>query len=345
MRQILTKLLKAPIWILALVTPAKSFRDNPVIGSRILNALGLHIVRILLARALVWLRWLLLAPTVGKRIRQSLHRDGFVVIENFISPEAVADIRQEIKDHQGETRQMIQGDTATQRFLLDADNLARKPALSNTINGKSFKRALRYVAASLNPPLLYIQRIRNGIQGKRPDPQKNMHADTFHPTMKAWLFLEDVTQDKGPFTYVRGSNRMTWKRLKWEYTRSLTARKNPDGYSEKGSFRATDEDLAQMGLPAPEGITAKAGTLVIADTNGFHGRGQAKEGQSRLEIWAYSRPTPFNPLPGFPFKWLDTLQMSVLKSHWRRKDTEATRKNSRASWHLIPASEMTDLDK
>ena len=345
MQKILNAILKSPLWVLALLTPAKSFRDNPVIGSRLLNTLGLHLVRIVIARAFVWLRWLLLAPMVSRQTRQAFHRDGFLVIENAISAEAIFAIREEIKSHQGETRQMIQGDTATQRFLLDAENLADKPILASTIAETGFRRPLRYAAASMNPPLLYIQRIRNGILGKKPDPQKNMHADTFHPTMKAWLFLEDVTAEKGPFTYVRGSNRMTWKRLKWEYIRSLTARKKPDGYSEKGSFRATEEDLKQMGLPAPEGISAKAGTLVIADTNGFHGRGQAIEGQSRLEIWAYSRPTPFNPLPGFPFRWLDRLQMSILQSHWHRKDADAAHKNSRASWHLIPASEMTDLNE
>ena len=337
-------IIKIPIWLVSLLTPAKSFRDNPVIGSRTLNTLGLHVFRILLARIFVWLRWIILSPLVEKAKRQQFHREGFMVFEDFISPEQVSDIRREIRNHSGETRQMIQGDTATQRFLLDDANLAHKPALATVTKSKILRRALSYGAASLNPPLLYIQRIRNALNSGKPDPQKNMHADTFHPTMKAWLFLEDVTADKGPFTYVRGSNRMTWARLKWEYKRSLKARQNPDGYSEKGSFRATADDLTQMGLPVPEGLTAKAGTLVVADTNGFHGRGQAKASESRLEIWAYSRPTPFNPLPGFPFKWLDRVQMSVLKSHWRRKDTQAAHRNSKASWHLIPANQMTDLE-
>lgn len=342
--QALRNILLIPVWLLALLTPAKSFRTNPIIGSVTLNRLGLHVARVLLARALVWIRWGLLAFLIDTKHRKQFHTDGFMVLENFVDEETISKLRNEVQNHRGETRQMLQGDTATQRFLLDSEGLKEKPALANITSLPSFLNLLHYGAASLMPPLLYIQRIRNGQQKAGSDPQKNMHSDTFHPTMKAWLFLEDVPPEKGPFTYVRGSNKLTWARLRWEYCRSVTARANPDGYSEKGSFRASADDLAAMHLPEPAGLAVKAGTLVVANTNGFHGRGKAQDGCSRLEIWAYSRPTPFNPFPGLPFEWISQLQMKVLKAHWRRKDQQAARKNSRASWHLIAADEMTDFD-
>ncbi len=344
MMNFLKNLALLPIRILSVLTPAKSFRDNPVIGSVILNGLGLHVFRVILARAVVQLRWWFLAPICPRKLRETFRQNGFMVVENFISTEDLKKIRSEVKNHSGETRQMLQGDTATQRFLLDPGNMEDKPCLKALTESRRLQNLLRYSAAKLTPPLLYIQRIRNSIRETGADPQKNMHADTFHPTMKAWLFLEDVTEAKGPFTYVQGSNRMTWRRLRWEYRRALVAKNQPDGYSEKGSFRATEQDLAEMDLPNPRGLTLEAGTLVIANTNGFHGRGQAASNQSRLEIWAYARPSPFNPLPGLPFKSFSNLQMSVLKAHWRRKDKQAALKKSRASWHLIPAKKMTDFD-
>lgn len=340
----LKTVLMIPVWLASLVTPAKSFKSNPVIGSHFLNTCGLHIVRVLLARGFVWLRWFLLSPLMPRGARKQFHCDGFVVIEEFLPQDKINALRHEISTHKGECRQMVQGDTATQRFLLNNANLDGKPALSSLVHEGKLLRLLQYGAASLMPPLLYIQRIRNGHMPTGSDPQKNMHADTFHPTMKAWLFLEDVTPAHGPFTYVRSSNKLTTKRLNWEYQRSLTAKSNPDGYSEKGSFRANANDLKAMGLPAPEGLAVKAGTLVIANTNGFHGRGKAEAGASRLELWAYSRPNPFNPLPGFPFAWISHLQMRLLEGYWRRQDAVAARKNSRASWHLIPAEEMTDFE-
>lgn len=167
-----------------------------------------------------------------------------------------------------------------------------------------------------------------------------MHADTFHPTIKAWLFLEDVTVDKGPFTYVPGSQRLTLKRLRWEYGRSVHAARMQDKYSEKGSLRADDTALAEMGLPAPKGITAKAGTLVIANTNGFHGRGQAADDASRLELWAYSRHNPFSVWPGVPLDIVLRLKYKIMQWNWRRLDKRAERRNSTASWHLIKADKM-----
>lgn len=338
-----SRIIMWPVWLLAIFTSAKSFRDNPVIGSRHLNRLGLHVGRVLLARGITWFRWLLLTPFASRSFRRQLHQNGFAVVENFISAGEIQAIRDEIVGHTGETRQMLQGNTATQRILLDAETLENKPVLGKLSRSRRLLNPLAYAAAKLTPPLLYIQRIRNGIQDGSADPQKTMHADTFHPTMKAWLFLEDVTPEKGPFTYVRGSHKMTRARLTWEYRKSQTAALVPDGYSEKGSFRAGPDDLAAMGLQAPEGICAKAGTLVIANTNGFHGRGKAGDNQSRLEVWAYARPSPFNPLPGLPSATVGKLQMAVLKAFWRRRDRIASKRNSRASWHLIDASEMTDM--
>lgn len=332
-----------PIWIIALFTPAKSFRNNPVIGSKVLNTLGLHVLRLLIARTVTWARWTYLAPLMSESERFEFHRQGYLVLEDFLDEGSIKAIREEVAAHTGEVRQMTQGNTATQRILMDTEALDGKPELNELNGSMSLQARLRYAAANISYPLMYVQRIRNGHQDGGVDPQKTMHADTFHPTMKAWLFLEDVTEEMGPFTYVKGSNRLTWKRLAWEYKRSITARETPDGYSEKGSFRATPEDLREMNLPNPLGLSVKAGTLVIANTNGFHGRGAAQEGQSRLELWAYARPSPFNPLPGIPGSVWSTIKMGALKRFWRHKDKSAAKRNSKASWHVIPANEMTDF--
>ncbi|MBV1901374.1 MAG: phytanoyl-CoA dioxygenase family protein [Kordiimonadaceae bacterium] len=338
-------LLKLPYWVISPLTQAKSFKANPVIGSRILNLLGLHILRIIVARASMHFRWMLLSPMMPKKYRAAFHRDGFVVIENFISADDVKTLNREVASHTGPVREMMQGNTATQRFLLDANTLKHAPRLTSICQSPTLKRYLNYTGAKIAAPLLYVQRIRNGlpgkpVQGDGTDPQKNMHSDTFHPCMKAWLFFEDVTEDMGPFTYVPGSNRLTIKRLKWEYNRSIKAAGMTDKYSEKGSLRASPEDLKEMGLPAPTGITAKAGTLVIANTNGFHGRGAATEGASRLELWAYSRHNPFNPFPGIFVPFAKAIKNKAMHVFWDRADKKAQKKSAKASWYLIDPSDM-----
>ncbi|WP_417451119.1 phytanoyl-CoA dioxygenase family protein [Kordiimonas sp.] len=299
-------------------------------------------IRVLTARLVTHIRWGLLHRKMPCGLRQAYTRDGYCIVPGFLDEKTLSRIKEELCSVTGEARQMVQGNTATQRILLDSAFLAPRPHLSHLANDRKFGNLLSYAGAKAVAPLLYIQRIRNGYHEGGADPQKTMHSDTFHPTMKAWLFLTDVEDRHGPFTYVKGSHKLTLARFRWEYRRSCTAGTLHDGYSEKGSFRANAEDLNAMGLPSPEGITAKAGTLVIANTNGFHGRGQAENGEGRTEIWAYSRHNPFNPLPGFGLKAVGHLEHFFLKAYWRFKDKQAKKRGVPSSWHLIDAQDMLD---
>ncbi|UTW54883.1 phytanoyl-CoA dioxygenase family protein [Kordiimonas sp. SCSIO 12610] len=338
--QIISKIYMLPIWFFGLFGQSKSFKANPIIGSRLLNILGLHILRVVLAHIAAHIRWFFLKPMMDEDEREAYHRDGFVLVPDFIDEETIQAITDKFDAMDVHPRQMVQGNTYTQRILLDDKVLQQSSPLSEVVNDSRLQDRLFYTGAKWHRPLMYIQRIRNGFVDGKKDPQKTMHSDTFHPTMKAWLFLQDVEQKHGPFTYVKGSHRLSLKRLKWEYRRSIQAGNISDGYSEKGSFRADAQDLEEMELAAPKGITVKAGTLVIANTNGFHGRGQANDGESRIEIWAYSRHNPFNILPGFGSKLMANIEQWGLQQFWLYKDRQAAKNISRASWHLIDADEM-----
>src|SRR5204862_7784170 len=86
-------------------------------------------------------------------------------------------------------------------------------------------------------PVIWVQSsLRHACLGP-VDPQTLLHADTFHPTLKAWLFLTDVAEDAGPFTYVPGSHRLTSERLAWERRMSLAAPLSRDSEIRQGSFR------------------------------------------------------------------------------------------------------------
>ncbi len=269
-----------------------------------------------------------------------------MITEGLLTAEDINAIKSEFASLHGPARQMLQGDTATQRILLDTKTVENCPSIKALLKNKILQARLKYGAAKNHPSLIYVQRIRHGhnasIKEQNSDPQKTIHSDTFHPAMKAWLFLEDVTPDKGPFHYVRGSCQLTVARIKWEYKRSINATIEPDGYSEKGSLRASPTDLLAMGLPAPEPMCVKAGTLVVGNTHGFHGRGFAKASASRLELWAYGRYNPFNPLPGFGLSVMDKIQNAALQRFWQYKDKIATQRQSRASWHIIDKEQMFD---
>ncbi len=329
-----------PVWIGQVFGISKSFRDNPVLGSPALNRLGLHVARLGTAHALNRFRELLLSPLASPEHRRLFREQGYLVIPDYLPERDFAALVSEVRKARGEVRECIQGDTLTHRILLDEETLADMPATGRLVNDRGFERLLKYCAARLKRPLYYVQSIKNGYVDGPADPQKTLHADTFHPTMKAWFFIDDVPEDGGPFTYVPGSHRLTWARAKWEYERSCRASEIKDGYSEKGSMRADPRDLRTLGLPDPVAISVKANTLVVADTHGFHCRGQARARTSRLEIWAYSRTNPFNPFPGLGWRVFSRLECKAARAYWRWEDDRARRRNTLSSWHVVPTERM-----
>lgn len=291
-------LLSLPFWVLQLGTSAKSFLDNPIIGSRRLNRRGLHRTRVRIADALCRWRRRRLSGQVRADWREAFDRDGFVVIENVIPPEHFPALRKAILNYKGPAREMRQGDAITRRLAIDPDMLRAIPQLRDLLTRKDLTALLHYVAGFRITPLHYIQTIATHGGSNEADPQEAIHADSFHSSLKAWLFLNPVASDEAPFRYVRGSHRFAGPRLEWEHRRSQADPHAIDRLSARGSPRVRPEDLAAMGLPEAEALSVPANTLVVADTGGFHGRGASGKSVERVEIWYYCRRNPFIPWLG-----------------------------------------------
>ncbi|HET7282710.1 MAG TPA: phytanoyl-CoA dioxygenase family protein [Sphingomicrobium sp.] len=303
---------RAPLWLLEVGTGAKSFVDNPILGSEGLNRRGLHVARLKLAHWIAWWRRRRLAEAVPSEWREQFDRDGYVEVRDFLPTQEFARLRDTLLGCEFDTREQQQGNTITRRVPVGPDLLRRAPDLHRLIRDRSWKSLLAYVASTRSAPLYYIQTILTGHAEGAADPQLNLHADTFHPSLKAWLFLTDVTDDQGPLTYVAGSHRLTLERLAWERARSVTV-KESDRLSQRGSLRIEPHELPALGLPPPKRFSVPANTLVVIDTCGFHARGNSDKPTVRAEIWAFVRRSPFVPWTG-----LDLLSWGPLAS--RRAD-------------------------
>ncbi len=236
--------------------------------------------------------------------------------ENFLSAEHFAALNEEIRHWQqnANMRAMQQGDTETRRTLLDPQALEHLPNTAKLFTDRHFQRLVQYANGHRRLPFFNIEQIHHGVKAQQPaDPQKNLHADTFHPTMKFWLYLDDVDDHNGPFNYIPGSNRLSYHRLKWEYRTSQQAHKNPDPLAARGSFRFSAADREVIGLAPPHAFKVKKNTLLIANTFGVHGRGQADPGSTRLALWGMGRTNPFIPFPGTGLDFFNRYQYEVLK--------------------------------
>lgn len=312
--------LLAPWWVLALATDAKSFRDNPLIGSRRLNGWGLHMNRVRLADRMAAWRRRRLEHLITPEQRDEFDSNGFVLVRDFLSADAFATLRDQVMNRAAPAREMVQGDTITRRYALDPAALRAMPAAKALLADPRWQGLIRYVGSFDTEPLAYVQSILTHRHDAPPDPQTKLHADTFHPTVKAWLFLTDVASDEGPLTYVAGSHRRDAARLAWEKRRSLEARDGADFLSGRGSLRIDPDDLKALGLPDPTAFAVPANTLVVCDTGGFHARGPAVRPSTRVEMWAYGRRNPFLPWTGLDLTGWPGLAERRVPLHWGFRD-------------------------
>ena len=327
--------LMAPIWLAALATGAKSFRDNPLIGSAELNRRGLHARRARLAHRMAWRRRARLAHLISAQDRAAFDRDGFVVREEFLPRGEFDRLRNAVMAHQAPAREMLQGDTITRRIAVDPDFIAAVPEIKGLLSNPDWRGLNRYVGSFDQEPLTYVQTILSHIRQSKPDPQTDLHADTFHPTVKAFYFLTDVAEDEGPFVYVPGSHRLTPERLAWEAELSVTAASSKDKLLARGSFRASAAELETMGFGKPRAFAVPANTLVVADTVGFHARGFSARPSTRVEVWTFGRKNPFLPWSGFDVGSLPGIAERRILLMWRARDLLQKSGLGSQPWHDV----------
>ena len=329
--------LAVPWATLAVLTAAKSFRDNPVIGSPTLNRWGLHIARRRLAAGLGRARRRRLAGLVTAAERAELAERGFIVKRDFLDPATFAAFRAEIMRLAVPAREALIGDTLTRLIALDGPTLERLPTVRGVLSGARYRGLVNYVGSFRRRPSLYVQTVfsRHAPEND-PDIQSFYHVDTFHPTVKAWFFLDDVADDGAPFTYVPGSHVANRRRLAWERRASIGARRSADPLTAEGSFRISEGEIRRLGYPAPVELPVGANTLIVADTSGIQRRGVARSTSRRVSIWAYSRSNPFLPWTGGDVTALPVLRNHAQRLYWAVSDWWLKKaRGPSPGWHWV----------
>jgi len=306
-----------PLWTAELLTGAKSFEDNRVIGNGWLNQRGLHVRRVQFAHQLAEARRVRLASAVRPEDRAAFARDGYVMRRDFLPAARFEALLAELRGYQAKLRERFEGDSILRKTTVTPEVLRALPALANLLATPGWNALIRYVGGRDAAPVVHLQSILQHAQAGPRDPQTYPHADTFHPTVKAWFYLTDVAEDAGPLTYVPGSQVLTPARLAWERRMSLRARQAEDEDTRQGSFRVDTADLAELGLPTPRPLAVPANTLIVADTFGFHARGRSLRPSLRVEVWAFGRRNPF-----LPWTRLDPLMNAIglpRVGNWRQR--------------------------
>jgi hypothetical protein len=101
-----------------------------------------------------------------------------------------------------------------------------------------------------------------------------------HRILKIFVYLSDVAEGAGPFTYASRSR----------------SRRAPQSFDENGVRRWDDEQMAEL-VPPEKWIkaTGEKGTVVFADTRGYHKGGLAREHDRVLYTCMFTSPTSQAP--------------------------------------------------
>jgi hypothetical protein len=263
-------------------------------GTVLANRLGFQIARTLVMNA----RIRRAAEARGLRpnpIREALRRDGAVLIPDFLPEESFQAVRTEFDAARAA------GLFLPQPCVEDNDTIEESAGLGK--NKKAFPVTRRIfkehrelldlvgdvIGRTPEDVSLLIQVMRKSpvhVDPVRLIGTHYIHADVHFPTIKAWLYLSDVDDTNGATMYAPGSHRLTLARLAYEYDASVRvarARERGTIHSETpyGLVRMpTSEQLDRMGVRAVP-MTGKANTLFIANTQGFHRRGEFQLGKTR----------------------------------------------------------------
>ena len=141
----------------------------------------------------------------------------------------------------------------------------------------------------------YIQHLYNCPDDY--DEQKVFHTDTFYPSIKFWYFPEAVREEDGPFWFCERSVELTDKLIDWHKARieDIREKRVEDWRGPRhleGSLRISTLELKDLGYE-PRPVCVEADTLVIANTFGFHRRGDVASPKHRVSIHGSIRV--FNP--------------------------------------------------
>ncbi len=303
--------------MLSIFTSKRTF-DDKWIGHPFLNRHRLHRWRMNSARTCVQVRKFL-SPPFGRQMEeavQQLDDEGFAVIGEFLPVDAFAQLSAEVetafRDLEnvrpvGENRvpgfgskqhfpggfDRYDGGTLNRFLTIGASRLPASTRFAYDARLAPLTRAVCGLPHDPRKTHLYLT--IHGSEQDNPDLQKVFHRDTYFSSMKLWYFVRPVTSDDGPFVYVPRSHLLTSERLDWEErVANLAAEGLANVEDRGGSFRISEQQITELHLPRPVTITCAANTLVIANTLGFHRRGDARPGRQRVAIYGWHRPFPFD---------------------------------------------------
>jgi hypothetical protein len=216
---------------------------------------------------------------------KAIKEDGYVVINNYWSREKALSLKIQLEDHLKVGKNVDFENGAYIRFR---DNTGTDDGVRRIYH---VDRIISELAGFKKDP--FISKIAKAYYGfpffsgslvfqhnlKSTINTRYHHIDWFGKQFKPFLYLEDVDEGNGPFTYIRGTHNAYLLRYKKQIFGNGKT-ESPTSFYEKDVKSVIHNEVQLCG---------KAGTLILADVRGLH-RGSPQLERSRSILVNYMYP-------------------------------------------------------
>ena len=233
---------------------------------------GLHTNRQILALWTLLLKRRLNGRGAPNPLLSDLHRDGLAVMRDYFDGDTLGKIRQVISEIEGsKDRESLEvtgakfksQDGASYVHLNLTKDMGILPSreLVEIVRGYLGLRDLEGLG-------MWLHGVEDDTSSNRKDINLEWHTDTFHNTVKGFLYIDPLSLADGPFNFFLGSHRFYFRRF-WEEFRQSLGSKNVQGFRCADPIRIYPKGKNKV----CEGL---GNAMIVADTFGYHRRGKGQ---------------------------------------------------------------------
>lgn len=228
----------------------------------------------------------------GRRVLQDMDANG-IAVTSVDALLGESPCYAELMASVAELQERRSGDIVGARANASDDAIGKKTFLLEYLGrNPELDPASVYARFSLQPALLSIANAYLGMYGRLryynvwhtfATTSKARESQLWHRDredlyiVKVFVYLNDVDLGAGPFTYARGTHRKG-------------PIKSDPQYFLEGRVKRTDDDQMAAVVPRDRWLTATGarGTIIFADTNGYHRGGLAHESDRLMYTCMYT---------------------------------------------------------
>lgn len=210
-------------------------------------------------------------------ILYKLRRDGFFVIDNFLSSQTALSLQQHIKGvHSKDSRHVV----------VDGDSrIYGVESLSSKIEEVTHDEALLHISNDIYQARSYLPFVTSGVLSASPETPSSgggWHRDSLLPQFKSMIYCSDVAPGNGEFQILPHSHSLVAKLL---FPLLNLISPSDDRYTQT----MVDRLVRFFPFYSPCSITASSGSLVIFDSSSIH-RGTPIFSGERVSLTSYYFP-------------------------------------------------------